>query len=275
MKPILKGLSFLLVLTLFDFLLRKGFLGHFVPFILPYNLNVLLLFTLFAGSAWLITKRFAKSDGMRLNDLGVSLSKKNRSEFLLGFLVGIFLWGLVSISQSLITGFSWELRPDFNPISLLYGLIFIFIADLGTELYMRAYPLRKIEASYGAKMAVAVLVIFEIIKSLAYSVGGDLFFYALLIPVLHIAFFSFIYFKTKRLGASLGIHTGANFITISIFDIRTAHPNQAIPSGLFQADRDLENFSIHALQMPWVIMAFLFCLVTYFWWTKKERSTAS
>ena len=35
------------------------------------------------------------------------------------------------------------------------------------------------------------------------------------------------------MGAALGIHTGANFVTISIFDLRTEQVDQAIPSGFF------------------------------------------
>jgi membrane protease YdiL (CAAX protease family) len=269
-KPFIKPLLFTALLTLFDFLLRKGFVAHFIPFALPTNLNILLLFTVFACFSWLATKWFAKSDQISLKDLGVSLSAKNKLDFSFSFAIGIILWGIVALSQSFFAGFSWVLRPDFNPLSLLHGLLFIFIADLGTELYTRAYPLTKLEKDFGAKVAVATMVVFELFKSMAYNVGGDLFFYALIIPILHIVFFSFIYLKTKRLGASLGIHTGANFITISIFDLRIEQPNQAIPAGLFQASTELETLSIHALQLPWVIMAAMFSIATYIWWAKTH-----
>ena len=92
--------------------------------------------------------------------------------------------------------------------------------------------------------------------------------YAIVIPVLHVIFFSIIYFKTRRLGASLGIHTGANFITISIFDLRVEQTGQLIPAGVFQSDTSLENLSVHALQMPWVIMALMFSVIVYCWWKK-------
>ena len=198
------------------------------------------------------------------------MSKPNQFDFLIGFLVGVVLWGIVSLSQSYFAGFSWVLRPDFNAITLIHGLVFIFIADLGTELYTRGYPLIKLEEGFGAKMAIAIMVFFEIFKSFAYSPGGDLFYYAIIIPVLHIVFFSIIYFKTRRLGASLGVHTGANLVSISIFDLREEQSGQIIPSGIFQADAELENLSIHALQIPWVVMATLFIVATYIWWVKKE-----
>ncbi len=259
-----------MLLTLIDFLFRKGLVGHFLPFVLPLNLNILLLFAMFTGCAWFITKRFAQSDQMRLNDLGISLSKSNQIDFFIGFVVGTVLWGIVSLSQSLFTGFSWVLRPDFNALTLIHGLVFIFIADLGTELFTRGYPLIKLEEGFGAKAAIAIMVFFEVLKSLAFNIGSDLLLYAVLIPTLHIVFFSIIYFKTRRLGASLGVHTGANFITISVFDLRIEQPGQAIPAGIFQADADLETLSLHALQLPWVVMALMFSIATYIWWTRKS-----
>ena len=275
MKPLLKVLSFLAILFLLDFLLRKGLIGHFLPFSLPMNLNVLLLYSAFAGCAWFVTKRFASSDQMSLKDLGISFSKRNRFDFWVGFLVGVVLWGIVAISQSLFAGFSWVLRPDFNAINLAYGIILIFIADLGTELFTRGYPLIKLEKGFGAKAAIAIMVVVEVVKSFAFNLGSDVLLYAVLIPVLHIVFFSIIYFKTRRLGASLGIHTGANFITISIFDLRVEEPGQAIPAGLFQSSSELETLSVHALQLPWVGMAALFSIATYIWWERKGTATTS
>ncbi|NNF33121.1 MAG: hypothetical protein HKN68_03385, partial [Saprospiraceae bacterium] len=95
-------------------------------------------------------------------------------------------------------------------------------------------------------------------------------FYVMMIPALHTLFFSIIYFKTKRLGAAVGIHTGANFVTISIFDLRTSQQGQAIPSGIFQSDMDLESLSLTAVQMPWILMALFFCVVVYFWSVKVD-----
>ena len=269
MKSFIKTILFLGLVTLLDFLLRKGFIGHFLPFSLPQNLNVLLLFAVFAAGAWWITRQFGRSDQWSLNDLGISLSKTNQWEFFMGFWVGVLLWGVVALSQSFFAGFSWVLRPDFNAFTLVHGLIFIFIADLGTELYTRGYPLTKLEEGFGAKVAIGIMVFFEVLKSTVFNMGNDLFMYAVIIPTLHIVFFSIVYFKTRRLGASLGIHTGANFITISIFDLRIEQPGQAIPAGIFQANADLETLSIHALQMPWVAMALIFSVVTYCWWVKK------
>ena len=260
MKAQTKAGLFLLILTLLDFIFRKGFIAHFIPSPLPANINVLLLFTLFAISAWYVTKRFIRSDNMDMSDLGISTSERNIKEFLIGFLVGMVLWGIVSISQSLIAGFSWVIRPDFNAMTLVHGLLFIFIADLGTELYMRCYPLIKLEERYTAMLAIVIMASFELLKGLAFNFGSELLLYIVLIPILHTIFFSIIYFKTKRLGASLGVHVGANFITISIFDLREELTGQAIPSGIFKASRELESLSVHALQIPWVIMAALFCL---------------
>lgn len=274
MKPYVKAILFLVLLFVFDFLTRKGLLGFFLPFSLPNNLNILLLFTVFAVGAWFITKRFAKSDQLSLNDLGISWSRKNGSEFFWGFLIGFFLWGLVSLSQTVLAGFSWELRPGFNALTLIHGLLFIFIADLGTELYTRGYPLTKFKESWGAKVAMVVMVFFVSLKSISFDVEGIALFYTILIPALHTVFFSFIYFRTKRLGASLGIHTGANFVTISVFDLRIEDPTQAIPAGIFQAGADLENLSFHALQIPYVAMAAALSVASYLWWLKGERTKA-
>ena len=57
-------------------------------------------------------------------------------------------------------------------------------------------------------------------------------------------FYSIIYFKTKRLGTAMEIHTGANFVTISIFDRRIEQPRQAISAGIFQPYVNLEALSL-------------------------------
>lgn len=146
MKPYLKATLFLIILTLFDFLFRKGLVGHFIPFQLSSNYVILILFTVFAFLSWLITKWFCRRDNISTHhDLGISLNSKNRNEFFIGFLVGVILWGIVSIIQSVTAGFSWELRPNISVYNIFYGLIFIFIADLGTELYTRGYPLKGLK----------------------------------------------------------------------------------------------------------------------------------
>ena len=271
MKPFLKAILFLVIIWIFDILFRMGLIANFISFQLPHKLTMLFLFSLFAFFSWLITKWFCKKDEMTLHDLGISLHQKNRLEFVYGFLIGIALWAIVSIVQSYTAGFSWELRDNISLSNLLYGLGFIFIADLGTELFTRGYPLKRLKDSFGANTAILIMVFFVGLKSYSFDASGELLFYIILIPALHTIFFSIIYFKTKRLGASLGIHTGANFISISVFDLRTEQPIQAIPSGIFQSNVDLETLSLTALQLPYVFMALIFSFVTYFWWNKIGR----
>jgi len=273
MRPFFKAIFFLVILTILDFLLRKGLVANFIPFQLPRNFTMLFLFTLFAFSSWLITKWFCKKDKMALADLGISFDSKNRFEFLYGFLIGFALWAIVSIVQSYTAGFSWELRTNISIFNILYGLIFIFIADLGTELFTRGYPLKRLEDSFGANAAIMIMVFIVGLKSYSFEAEGELLIYIILIPALHTIFFSIIYFKTKRLGAALGIHTGANFVTISVFDLRIEQPSQAIPSGIFKSNVDLETLSLTALQLPWVFMALIFSVVTYFWWINSKRNT--
>lgn len=265
MKPFLKAISFLVILTILDFILRKGFLGFYLPFQLPVGLNGLLLYTLFAVCSWLVTKWFAKSDGESLNDLGISLNPKNRLEFLYGFLIGAGLWGIVSIVQAYTAGFAWEFRPDASLYNLLYGLLFIFIADLGTELFTRGYPLLRLKDSVGEMAAIIIMAFIVGMNSFSPEIAGELLFYTILIPALHVVFFSLIYFKTKRLGGALGVHVGANFVTISIFDLRVAQAGQSIPSGIFQPGAELETLSLAALQLPWILMVIGFSVVVYLW----------
>lgn len=270
MKAFLKAVLFLAILTALDFLLRKGLLGFFLPFALPLNANVLVFFALFAAASWLITKWFAKTDQQSLADLGISFQAKNRVDFLYGLLIGMALWAIVSFIQAFVAGFSWVLRPNFNALTLIYGLVFIFVADLGTELFARGYPLTRLKDSLGPIAAIAIMVLFMGLKSYSFEAEGELLLYTMLIPALHTIFFSIIYFKTNRLGGPLGIHTGANFITISIFDLRVEQPDQVIPSGIFQPNADLETLSLTALQLPWVFMATAFSIVVYIWWKRKN-----
>lgn len=271
MKIFLKAIFFIIILTVLDFLLRKGLVAFFIPFQLPQQLSILFLFSLFTLLSWFITKWFCKKDKITLHDLGISLSVRNGQEFFVGFIIGVVLWAIVSISQAYLAGFSWELRSNVSLINIVYGLVFIFIADLGTELFTRGYPLKTFEKSGGSNAAIIIMVFFVGLKSYSSQVEGELLFYTILIPLLHTIFFSIIYLKTSRLGASLGIHTGANFITISIFDLRPEQENQAIPQGVFQSTVDVETLSLTALQLPWVIMALVFSVIVYIWWIKDKR----
>jgi len=273
MKPLLKSILFLLLLTVFDLVFRKGFLNIPFPFQLPNNGIVLILFTLFAIIAWKVTKWFCKWDKMDISNLGISWNKKNRVEFYYGVLIGIGLWAIVSLVQSYSAGFSWELRPNISLVNIFYGFIFIWIADLGTELFTRGYPLTKLTEAYGSRIAIMIMVCFVGIKSFSFEAEGEYLFYSMIIPALHTIFFSVIYLKTKRLGGALGVHVGANFVTISIFDLRMEQPNQAIPAGIFQPNTDLDTLSLNALQWPWVVMASVFSIVVYFWWINHKKQS--
>lgn len=275
MKAARKAILFVLLLTLLDFLLRQGFIASIFPLPLAPGFGGLLLYSVFALLALGLSHWFSKSEAKRLHDFGISSSFKNRKDFYLGLGLGIILWGIVALSQSWLSGFSWVLRPEVTSLSIVQGLIFIFIADLGTELYTRCYPLSKLNEGFGARAALWIMTLFVALKTYLFNFNGDFLFYTILIPSLHTLFFSIIYFKTKRLGAALGMHTGANFITISIFDLRPTNPDLTIPSGLFEADRSLEELSIYSLQLPWVLMASLFSLVVYWWWTKSKNEESS
>jgi membrane protease YdiL (CAAX protease family) len=274
MKASLKVFAYLSILTFLHFAFRKGLLPIPIPIPLPQDFIMLIFFSLFTLLAWFVTKRFAKSDEKSLEDLGISFKAKNRMEFLYGFFVGVVLWGIVSFAQSFLAGFSWVVRPDISVFNVVYGLLFIFIADLGTELYFRGYPLTKLKDSFGSSAAIVVMVFFSGLLSFSIEAEPEILFYSMIIPALHTLFFSIIYFKTKRLGAAVGLHTGANFITISIFDLRIEQPNQAIPAGIFQSDVDIETLSLFEVQLPWVLMALALSIVVYFWWKKKPAEEA-
>ena len=272
MKAFVKAIAFLLLLTFLDFFLRQGLILQLFPLPLPKNPTIFLLYSLFAGAAWFYSRRFCKREGSEFKDLGIAFDASNRTDFYIGLLVGIVLWALVSIIQAFTAGFTWELRPEISLFNILYGLLFIFVADLGTELYTRGYPLTRCKDSFGATKAILIMTIFVGLKSYRPSLESELLVYSILIPALHTIFFSIIYFKTKRLGAGVGVHTGANFVTISIFDLRSEQAGQPIPSGIFQPNTELEALSINALQLPWVIVAGAFSIAVYFWWAKEKAS---
>ncbi len=206
-------------------------------------------------------------DQIKMNELGISFGRTNHSQFIYGFWIGSALWAIVAITQSYIAGFTWELRSHISVFNILYGPVFIFVADLGTELFTRGYPLKKLENGLGAHAVILIMVLFVSLKTYLFNANDELLFYRILIPALHTIFFSIIYFKTRKLGAALGVHTGANFATISIIDLRVEQSMQAILSGVFQSNVDLEMLSISSLQLPYVIMATALCLVTHIWWT--------
>ncbi|MCB0670225.1 MAG: CPBP family intramembrane metalloprotease [Saprospiraceae bacterium] len=270
MKQYPKAIFFLVLLTILDFLLRKGIVAFLIPFELPPGFMFAFLFAVFSLLAWLITKGFCQFDNLKMQDLGITFNTKNSFDFSAGFSLGILLWGIVALLQAVMAGFSWTLRPDFIIADLIFGLIFIFIADLGTELFTRGYPLTKFEKSFGARTAIIIMVFFVGFKSFSFNLGGELLLYTMLIPALHTIFFSMIYLKTRRLGGALGVHTGANLVTISIFDLRPEEQAESIPAGIFQPSAELDSLSLSMLQLPYIIMAILFSVAVFYWW--KGRS---
>ncbi len=266
LHSLFRTIFFLLILLILDIALRKGLLLHFLPFPFPQQFSGLFFYLVFALIALYLTRKFGQKDGMSLRDLGISFAAENRKDFGWGMLWGIGLWGILSLVQGFTAGFSWIIRPDFSLFGVVYGLIFIFIADLGTELYYRGYPLTTLKNGFGHKLAIVFMVLFVGLISYSPGAEGELLMYVMLIPALHTLFFSIIYFKTGRLGAALGIHTGANFVTISVFDLRPGQASQSIPSGIFQPNTDIHGLSLTALQLPWVILAILFSAAVYFWW---------
>ena len=158
MKSYLKASFFLVIVYILDLILRKGMIPIPLPF--PSHLSYLILYALFAILVWFITKRFARSDGQSLSDLGVDFRWKNRRDFLWGLAIGIIFWGAISLIQAWIADTKWIVRPGVSLFSVIYGFVFIFLADLGTELYFRAYPLTKFKENYGSGLAILIMTIF-------------------------------------------------------------------------------------------------------------------
>ena len=125
-KPFIRAALFLLILTILDFLFRKGLIAFIIPVALPPNWAGLALFTLFALAGWQVTRWFCKTEQTGMRDLGISFNSRNRLDFYIGFLVGVGIWAAVSLIQGITAGFSWELRTEISLYNILYGLVFIF-----------------------------------------------------------------------------------------------------------------------------------------------------
>jgi len=264
-----KAIIFLLLLLFFDIIFRAGFIAQMFPLPIPSRIGGLILYCLFAGIALGLTILFCRWDNIRLSDLGISFSKNNRSDFFFGLLIGIIFWTIVSYCQSLIGDFSWTFKSEILILNLIFGLFFIFIADLGTELFTRGYPLTRFDERFGPTIAIGLMSIFVGLRSYSINLSSELLMYSMLIPALHVVFFSIIYLKTRRLGGALGVHTGANFVTICVFDLDGEQTGELIPHGFLQPNVELGDLSIHALQMPYVFGAIVFSIMVFFWWPKS------
>lgn len=270
MKPYLNALAFLLLAWILEFLFRMGLLLHIFPLELSGEIGGFSMFACFTVLLLLLTHFMAKKDASSLSQLGINFKRRNRLDFLWGCIAGIVLWAVVSQVQAYSAGFTWEIRPSFQPVNLLLGFFFIFIADLGTELFYRGYPLTELDKSWGAPISIGVMVAFVGLKSFSPNLELDLQLYTMIIPALHTIFFSIIYLKTKRIGGALGLHTGANFVTISLFDLRHDNDAQFIPSGWLQPDTTLDDLSLNALQWPWIAMPILLSIFLLFFFSNKK-----
>lgn len=264
-SPFIKALSFLAILTILDFLFRKGIFFQIIPVPLPQYIVGLVIYGLFALLALFITSKFCQLDSLSLKNIGISLDKSNKREFAYGLLIGTIVWSVVSVSAAFFSGFWWELHLNNVILNITMGLLFVFLADLGTELYVRGYGLTQLKNRFGIVIAIILISLFVGFSSFSANSPTDLMIYAMIIPALHAVFFSIIYFKTGRLGGALGLHTGGNFATISLFDFSGDQSGSLILPGLFHPDSSLEGLSIHAIQLPFIIAALILIAVVYFW----------
>lgn len=254
----IKAFSFLAILSVLDMTLRDGVLERLFGDVSSTFLLAFVFYSLFAALALTITVWFCRWDGIRLKTLGIGLDRTNRRDFLCGLVLGVIVWSLVSFTVSASAGFSWEFQLGNALINMWIGLIFIFIADLGTELYVRGYGLTGLKTVFGPYVAIAAISTLVGLRSYSPSVPSETLFYVVLIPTLHAILFSIVYFKTGRLGASVGIHTGGNFATISLFDFGRK-------GGLLHPDIDIQALSIHSIQLPFVAAALLLIVFVCVW----------
>ncbi len=268
------AIVFLLLMAGLSWLMRTGGVLMFLP-ALPQPYTLYALYGLFAVAALLITAWFCKRDGLSLRQLGIGVDRNNRRDFVWGLLIAIALWGAMALVMTVTAGIRWQWHPEFLFPNLIIGLVFIFVADLGTEVAYRGYGLTRLSQGIGPWPAILCIAVFVGLQ--AYSPGRQesMQVYAMLIPALHAVFFALLYLYTGRLGASVGLHTGGNLASISLFDFDGNVPGQLIPAGVFQPGETVMTNSAHAIQLPFVITALLIILALVLLWRRRPMVALS
>lgn len=155
-----------------------------------------------------VTMIFLRWDRLRLADAGIALSRRSGARLAAGFGLGLFLVALQTFLVSVAGHVRWvrSSASGLSPVGLAL-LAYLLLASR-EELAFRGYPLRRLDASFGAWTAQLVVASVFALEHLA---GGYTWTSAISGVFVGSLLFGMAALATRGLAVPIGLHAAWNF----------------------------------------------------------------
>ena len=164
--------------------------------------------------------RFIQRTG--LDALGIIPNSKRTKQFLIGFVIMIFISSLNISLESLILKIDWKLNSNINYKEIFNAVIYHFKSALTEDLVFRGAILYILIQRIGAKKAILLSALcFGIYHVFSYGItegGIILITYVIVITGFVGYVWAYTFHKTKSILMALGFHIATNLINTFFFE---------------------------------------------------------
>ena len=161
-----------------------------------------------------------RAEGKGLRSLGLVPTRRRLTEFLLGLAVAAMVSAAVALVRAASVGASWTFDPDAGLRAALVGLPFAFLLMFSEELLFRGYAFRKVDALWGAPVALTLSAFvfggYHVVGSGYWGMGA---FFLFAMPALGGLVFGAAALRTGGLALPLGLHLGGNWVGASVLGL--------------------------------------------------------
>lgn len=155
-----------------------------------------------------VTIIFVRWDRLRLADVGAALSHRSLQRLLAGFGLGLSLVAAQTFLVSAAGHVRWVRSSASGVAPVGLALLAYLLLASREELAFRGYPLRRLEKSLGAWIA---LIVVALVFALEHIAGGYTWGSALMGPFAGSLLFGMAALATRGLAVPIGLHAAWNF----------------------------------------------------------------
>ncbi len=169
--------------------------------------------------SWILLRFIQRTN---LDALGIVPNGKRAKQFLIGFLIMVFI-SLSTIGiESLVLNIEWKLNNSINYKSIFNAIVYHFKSALTEDLVFRGAILYILIQKIGATKAILLsAIVFGIYHVFSYGIAGEgiiLIVYVIVITGFVGYVWAYTFHKTKSVLMGLGFHIGTNLINTFFFE---------------------------------------------------------
>ncbi|MEO5563735.1 MAG: CPBP family intramembrane glutamic endopeptidase [Chitinophagaceae bacterium] len=241
-------------------LITTPFLKNYFPFI-----DVILL--------TIVTWIMYKIDNQSLRAIGLNITFRHIGFLILGTLIGIIAFGVVTYLRTLYTGEIWHINDHIMYKELLKALYFILPSVVVQELMFRGYFFTKTISAIGV---VRANIVFSILFMLVHVIDRDLLqqplpqiiFLAVAVTIGHLMFAASL-LRSKTLFFPIGIHWGNNWAVSHLLSYKSND------HAIFQLTNQKVFNDWPSFIILFLIFNGFFLLLTWIIWKKNKNLSLS